>query len=390
MLDNLKSLFLLDPNIIFLNHGSFGACPQPVFEEYQRWQRELERQPVEFLDRRASALLAEARSKLAAYLGAQADEVVYFPNPTTAINMAARSVRLQPGDEVLSTDHEYGAMDRTWTLICRRRGAKYVRQPIPLPVRTPDELAETFWAGVTDRTRIIFISHITSPTALLFPVKEICRRAREAGLLCIVDGAHAPGQIPVNLADIGADIYTGACHKWMCAPKGSAFLYVRKELQDLFEPLVVSWGWGDGEAFFPQPGMGGTRFIQFHEWQGTRDLAPFLATPTAIDFLNDHHWDEVRRRCRALAADTRRRVHAITGLEAICPDSEQWFNQLVAIRLPDGTDLEGLKVKLYDEHRIEVPVLEWNGGKFLRASFQGYNTSQDADALVRALEKLLG
>jgi isopenicillin-N epimerase len=232
----LKSLFLLDESVTYLNHGSFGACPRPVFAAYQQWQLHLERQPVLFLYRRVDELLRESRARLGAYLGADADDLVYFLNPTTAVNMVARSLAsphtgfLQPGDEVLTTDHEYGAIDRTWRFICERTGACYVRQPIPLPATTQEALADRFWSGVNERTRVVFISHITSPTALIFPVAEICWRARRAGLLTIVDGAHAPGQIELDLSEVGADLYTGACHKWLCAPKGTAFLYARREV----------------------------------------------------------------------------------------------------------------------------------------------------------------
>jgi len=377
----LKAEFLLDPDVIFLNHGSFGACPRPVFEAYQKWQRELERQPVEFLNRRAIGLLAEARARLAAYLGVATDEVVYFPNPTTALNMVARSLDLSPGDEILTTDHEYGAMDRTWRFVCRKTGARYVQQPIPLPVTSHTDFVETFWAGVTERTRVIFISHITSPTALAFPVQEICRRARDAGLLSIVDGAHAPGQIPLNLATLGADVYAAACHKWLCAPKGSAFLYVRPEVQGILEPLVVSWGW---ESERPS----GSQFVDHHEWQGTRDLAAFLSVPAAIEFQAQHDWEAVRQRCRALASQTRQRLNALTGLDPICPDSAEWFVQMFAARLPD-VDLDRLKERLYDEFRIEVPLFKWNGQPLIRVSFQAYNSQADADALVDALTQLL-
>jgi len=377
----LKSRFLLDPDVIFLNHGSFGACPKPVFEAYQKWQRELERQPVEFLNRRAIGLLAEARARLAAYLGVATDEVVYFPNPTTALNMVARSLDLSPGDEILTTDHEYGAMDRTWRFVCRKTGARYVQQPIPLPVTSHTDFVETFWAGVTERTRVVFISHITSPTALAFPVQEICRRARDAGLLSIVDGAHAPGQIPLNLATLGADVYAAACHKWLCAPKGSAFLYVRPEVQGMLEPLVVSWGW---ESERPSD----SQFVDHHEWQGTRDLAAFLSVPAAIEFQAQHDWEAVRQRCRALASQTRQRLNALTGLDPICPDSAEWFVQMFAARLPD-VDLDRLKERLYDEFRIEVPLFKWNGQPLIRVSFQAYNSQADADALVDALTQLL-
>ena len=215
------------------------------------------------------------------------------------------ALRLRPGDEILTTDHEYGAMDRTWRYICDQIGARYVQRPIPLPVTTHADFVEHFWAGVTERTRIIFISHITSPTALTFPVAEICRRARAAGILTIVDGAHAPGQLPLNLVELGADIYTGACHKWLCAPKGAAFLYARPEVQPWLEPLVVSWGW---EAEKPGP----SRFVDWHEWQGTRDLAAYLTVPAAIRFQAEHAWDDVRRRChrsQSRLAATHRRAH---------------------------------------------------------------------------------
>jgi isopenicillin-N epimerase len=388
MVSPLRSEFLLDPAVVFLNHGSFGACPRPVFEAYQAWQRELERQPVEFLGRRVTALLAEARAALAAYVGARAADLVYFPNPTTAVNMVARSLDLRPGDEVLATDHEYGAMDRTWAFLCRQAGATYVRQPIPVPVTTHPDLVERVWAGVTPRTRVIFLSHITSPTALTFPVAEVCRRARTAGLFTIVDGAHAPGQIPLDLAALGADVYTGACHKWLCAPKGSAFLHVRAEAQARLRPLVVSWGWGE-EGLPARETLGDTAFVRAHEWQGTRDVAAFLATPAAIQFQAERDWEAVRRGCRTLASETRRRIDALTGLDPICPDSPEWFTQFVAARLPDTVDGPALKARLWEEFRIEVPLFRWSEHTLIRVSFQAYNSREDADLLIEALRKCL-
>lgn len=381
MTPSLKSQFLLAPDIVFLNHGSFGACPKPVFEAYQRWQLELEHQPVEFLGRRITALLAEARTKLANYLGAAADEVVYFPNPTTAINMVVRSLNLKPGDEILTTNHEYGAMERTWRFSCNKTGARFIHRPVQLPVTSHEEFIEAFWEGVTEHTRVIFVSHITSPTALIFPVQEICRRAREAGLLSIVDGAHAPGQIPLNLAEVGADFYTGACHKWLCGPKGSAFLYARREVQARLEPLVISWGW---ESELP----GASQFIDWHEWQGTRDVAAFLAAPAAVEFQAMHNWGAVRAECHALVTDTRRRINDLTGLALICPDSSDWFGQMAAVRLPP-VDVTCLKESLYNDYRVEVPVFKWNDETLMRLSFQGYNSRADADALIEALKRLL-
>lgn len=385
----MRHLYNLDPAIHFLNHGSFGACPKAVFDSYQRGQAAIERQPVEFLGRRVTGLLAESRAALAAYLNVAADAVVYFPNPTTALNMVARALirranrtsgwGLGPGDEILTTDHEYGALDRTWEYVCREVGAQYTRRPIPLPLPAPAGFVEHFWSGVGPRTRIIFISHITSPTALIFPVREICRRARDAGILTIVDGAHAPSQIPLDLIEVGADIYAGACHKWLSAPKGSAFLYARREVQPWLEPLVISWGWVSDEP-------GASPFVDWHEWQGTRDVSAFLTVPDAIRFQEEHDWVAVRRACHVLAAETRDRIVDLTGLPPVCDDKA--FSQMFAAELPP-CDLGALKARLYDEHRVEVPVIRWGGRCFIRVSFQAYNDRPDADALVDALRVLL-
>ena len=382
-MSNLKEFFLLDPKVTYLNHGSFGACPRPVFDAYQQWQLELERQPVGFIGQRAK-LMAEARTRLADYLGVHAEDVVYFPNPTTAINMVARSVKLQPGDEILATDHEYGAMDRTWRYVCKKAGAKYINWHMPLPLTTPEAFIETFWAGVTPRTKVIFTSHITSPTALILPVKEICQRARQAGILSIIDGAHAIGQIPLDLVDLGCDIYTGACHKWLCAPKGSAFLYARREVQSWLEPLVVSFGYNEDSTQGPSSS---SQFIDYHEWQGTRDFASYLATPAAIDFQSEHGWNEVRQSCHQLGLETRQRIEALNGLSPIC--GEEWFGQFFIAQLPETLDPGALHQHLYVERSIVAPYTQYNNQKFIRVSFQGYNTQEDADTLVEALAQFL-
>ncbi|HYN87612.1 MAG TPA: aminotransferase class V-fold PLP-dependent enzyme, partial [Ardenticatenaceae bacterium] len=303
----LRDHFLLHPDVVFLNHGSYGACPRPVFEAYQQWQLELERQPVELLGRRYGPLMRAAREVLAAYLHADPDDLVYFPNPTTALNVVIRSLALEPGDEVLTTNHEYGALDRTWRFHCRKHGAHYVNHPLPLPLESHAQVVEAVWSRVTPRTRVLFLSHITSPTALIFPVEELVRRAREAGILTIVDGAHVPGHLSLDLEALGVDFYGAACHKWLCAPKGSSFLYARREVQPLLEPLVVSWGY---EAEQPGP----SRFIDEHEYQGTRDIAPFLATPAAIEFQAAHDWPAVRARCHELVRAVRRRILDLTGM----------------------------------------------------------------------------
>ncbi len=284
----LRKDFLLDEDVTFLNHGSFGATPRQVFRAYQQFQLSLEREPVDFLGRQATGLLAEARQHLADYLGTQCNDLVFITNATTGMNMVARSLVLAHHDEVLATDHEYGAIDRTWHFLAKKQGFTYINHPIPLPVTTPDEWVEQFWQGVTPRTRVISISHITSPTALIWPIKEVCHRARENGILTLIDGAHAPGQIPLNLDELGADFYTGNLHKWLCAPKGSAFLYASPSVQHLVEPLVVSWGY---ESDNPGP----STFIDYNQWTGTRDIASFLSVPAAIQFQKTHHWDRVQQ-----------------------------------------------------------------------------------------------
>ncbi|MBC8100388.1 MAG: aminotransferase class V-fold PLP-dependent enzyme, partial [Armatimonadetes bacterium] len=212
----MRDLFLIDPNVIFLNHGSFGACPRPVFEAYQRWQRTLERQPVEFLGRRYHTLLDDARAQLAAYLQTDSANVVFVTNATAGVNTVAHALDLQPGDEVLTTDHEYGACENTWRWVCEQRGAQLVRAHVPLPLADAATVANQIWASVTPRTRILFLSHISSQTAITFPIAALCQRARAAGIVTVIDGAHAPGQIPLDLDAIGANFYTGNLHKWLC------------------------------------------------------------------------------------------------------------------------------------------------------------------------------
>jgi isopenicillin-N epimerase len=371
----LRDQFLLDKSVTFLNHGSFGACPIPVFEEYQRWQLELERQPVEFIGRRLEGLLDEAREPIARYLNTDASNLVYVQNATSGLNVIARSFPLEQGDEILTTDHEYGALDMTWEWMCGKSGAKYIKHPVPIPVTTHEEFMESFWSAVTPKTKIIFMSHITSPTALIFPVKEICARARDAGILTVIDGAHAPGQIPIDLTAIEADIYSGNFHKWLCAPKGSAFLYVRPEQQEWVESLTVSWGW-----------RGESTFITRNQYQGTRDAASFLATPAAIKFQEEHNWPAVRERCHALAQEARSRISERFGLAPITPDQpDEWIAQLVSCPIPTD-DIETLKARLYDEFRVEVPLGSWNGHNWVRVSFQGYNDESDLDRLIEALE----
>jgi isopenicillin-N epimerase len=378
----LRDYFLLDPQVVYFNHGSFGATPRPVFESYQRWQRELELQPTEFLGRRASGLLQHSREILAEYLGTSGANLAYVTNATVGLNIVARSLKLSAGDEVLATDHEYGALDRTWQFLANKQGFKYINQPVDLPVLTAESMIENLWQGVTENTRVIFISHITSPTALIFPVEEICRRARQQGILTVIDGAHAPGQIPLCLDQMGADFYSGNLHKWLCGPKGAAFLYARPEVQQFIEPLVVSWGW-QADQTSENP------LVDYIEWQGTRDIAAFLAVPDAICFQQDHDWNTVRWQCHTLAVETVRQIQTITGVPPISPLSPQWFSQMVSVPLPQGCDLNSLYQHMNVENHIEAPLINWQNNPFIRLSFQAYIGQQEVDRLLDVLSRFL-
>ena len=314
---------------------------------------------------------------MAAFVNADPDHLVFVPNATAGLNVVIRSLDLQPGDEIVSNDHEYGALRLTWELVCRKTGAVYVEQHIPLPVHSQEEIAEAIWSGVTARTKVVFLSHITSPTALIFPVEEIARRCREAGIMCIIDGAHAPGQIPVDLEAIGANVYSGNNHKWLCAPKGSGFLYVCSDLHEEVDSLIISWGWREE----------GASFVVRNQVQGTRDSAAYLATPAAIRYQAEHDWDTVRARCHELAREARRRICDLTGLEPVQPDSPDFFRQLVAVPLPPYDHME-LKSRLYDDYKIEVPLTMHGDHHMIRVSFQGYNTEEDLEKLIAALVEL--
>lgn len=370
-----KSDFLLDPTVTFLNHGSFGACPREVFAAYQEWQLELERQPVLFLGRRIEGLLRDAIQPLAAYLNADPEDMAFVPNATAGVNLIARSLSLEAGDEILATEHEYGACSYAWEEVCKRTGAIYKQQNIPFPLTTAEMFVEALWQGVTPRTRVIYISHISSPTALIFPIEQVVQRARMEGLVTVIDGAHGPAQIPINLKALDADFYTGNCHKWMCAPKGAAFLYARKPYQTAIQPAFISWGYHE-ENF-------GKRL----EMQGTRDPAAPLAVPAALQYIEAHHWEAMQVECHALIKDVWHRMHEITGQAPIA--GSEWFGQMVAVPLPPTTDTSTLKERLYDDHRIEIPVHRWQDIPLIRVAIQGYNTTDDVECLYAALSEIL-
>jgi isopenicillin-N epimerase len=352
-----RDVFLLDPEVVYLNHGAFGSCPQPVFDVYQTWQRELERAPIDLVERRLEDELAQVRAALGEYVGAPAEDLALVLNATNALNAVLRSLPLGPRDEILTTGHEYGAVQLLLEFVSERTGARVVNS-------TGVDVDAVF-DGVTERTRVLLVSHVTSPTALLLPIEELCRRAREAGVLSVVDGAHGPGQVPLALEQQGADFYAGNCHKWLCAPKGAGFLYARPERQPLVEPLVAGWGYGDSD------------FALRDDWRSTRDPAAYLAIPAAIEFVREHgHAAE----CRELLHKGARRL-AAEGLDAFAPDQPL---QMASFLLPD-CDPEDVQRRLLEGFRIEAPARDWNGRQLLRVSVAPYNTLEDLDRLTDAL-----
>ncbi len=375
----LRRAFRLDPRVAYLNHGGFGAVPRPVFARFQTWQARVERNPTAFFQRELPDLLAQARARLGHYLGASADDVVYVQNATVGLNTVARSMPLAPDDEVLATDQEYGAVERAWRFVCEQRGARYVARPLPRPLDDPAEVVKALVAGVTPRTRVLALSHVTSATGAVLPLADIASAARERDLITVVDGAHAIGQVPVDLEALGVDVYVGNMHKWLCAPRGSAVLYARRAIQPLLQPLVVSWGWRPDSP-------GASAFVDMHEWQGTRDVSAFLATPDAIDFLAAHDWDAVRARCHGQLARFHAALGEVTGLTPLA--AIERHAQMAALPLP-SCDTARVARRLLAEHAIEVQVYRWREQPVVRVSVQGYNTDEELARLLDALPPLV-
>jgi len=376
---NLKNQFVLDPNLIFLNHGSFGACPIPVIENFNIWQKRMESNPCQFLETDIFPLLSYSRKELGKFVGCDGDDLVYYPNPTHAVNAVARSLKLNSGDEVLGTNHIYGALDFTWKQVCEDSGARFVKSEIPTPINSKNDFLELFFSYVTDKTKVIFISQVTSMTAMIFPVEDIIQFAKERNILTIIDGAHVPGHLPLNIKALDPDIYTGACHKWMCAPKGTSFLYVNKELQNSIIPPVISWGW---EVELSQS----SQFLNRHEWQGTRDMTPFLVVPAAIQFLNDNNWTENSNINRKLVISTRNKFLDFLHEEPLCPDD--WLGQMATIQLPIDDPVK-FKLSLLEKYKIQIPVFTWGSLTALRFSVHFYNSEEDSNRLFDAVKELL-
>jgi isopenicillin-N epimerase len=381
----LAAQWRLEPGVTYLNHGSFGPAPQPVLAERAEWFARLERQPMEVLTRQLVPGLERARQALAGLVHCQPEDLVLVDNATMAMNVVAGSVPLGPGDEVLLTDHEYGAVQRLWRRRCERAGARLVLCRLPLPFSEAEEVVESVLAAVTPRTRLAVFSHVTSPTAVVLPAAQLCRALRGRGVATCIDGPHAVAMQTIDLCVLGCDYYCASCHKWLCAPFGTGFLYVHPQRQGEMEPLVISWG-------RTPEGRPPSWQDEFY-WWGTRDPSAWLSIPAAIAFLAAVGWDRFRSRTHALARYARRCIERLTGLPAFVPDSEQWYGSMIAMPLPP-LDAAALQQALWCEEQIEVPIIEWQAADgtvhvLVRPSCHLYTTPEHIDRLCAALARHL-
>ena len=375
----MKEHFLLDEDIIFLNHGSFGACPKVVFKNYQFWQSELEKQPVNFFTKILYPELEKSRKSVANFLGCDQNELIFFQNPTTAVSNIICNLNLKPGDEVLMSSHEYGALIRSWEEWGNANKVKIIKQDLRIPLVDENNFFQDFKKGFTSKTKVLFLSHITSATGLIFPINRVLSYAKEKGIITIIDGAHVPAHIPLNIHDLGCDFYVGALHKWLCGPKGSSFLFVKKDNQKWMKPLVYSWGkYGD------DPGP--SEFLQDFQWQGTRDMAAFLAIPTAIKFYENYILDNSEM-CRKNIKYAFEKLKILFKIDPISIGGD-WIGQMVSYPLPKSMPLN-LKEELWNNFKIEVPIFDWNGHQYIRISMQIYNKKSDIDTLLNALDNFL-
>ncbi|HEX5053200.1 MAG TPA: aminotransferase class V-fold PLP-dependent enzyme [Planctomycetota bacterium] len=378
----------LDPGVVFLNHGSFGACPRVVLAQQQELRARMEAEPVLFLHRRLEGLLDEARGALARFVGCNADDLAFVPNATTGVNTVLRSLSFAAGDELLVTDHEYNACRNALDFVANRAGARIVVAPIPFPLHDARQVQDAVLAHAGARTRLLLIDHVTSPTGLVLPIEPIVHALRERGIDTLVDGAHAPGMLPLALDRLGAAYYTGNCHKWLCTPKGSALLHVRADRQAFVRPLSISHGANSTRT-------DRSRFRLEFDFTGTADFTPFLCIPAALRCLGSL----LPGGMPALQAHNREL--ALAGRDLLCrrlgsapPAPPGMIGSLASVVLPASDSppvpplgLDALQARLFDEHRIEVPVMRWPQPplRLLRISPQIYNSLAQYEYLAAAL-----
>src|SRR5437870_11624 len=392
MPSSLARFWTLDPAVTFLNHGSFGACPRPVLEAQQRLRERLERQPVRFFVRDLEPLLDDARSALAAFLGADPEGLVFVTNATIAVNAVLRSLALAPGDQLLVTDHAYNACRNALDFVAAAAGARVVVVPVPFPLASADAVVEAVLAQVTPHTRLALLDHVTSPTGLVLPIERLVRALAARGVDTLVDGAHAPGMLPLDLRALGAAYYAGNCHKWLCAPKGAGFLHVRRERQGGVRPVVISHGANS-------PRTDRSRLLLEFDWTGSHDPTAYLCVPEAIRFLGGllpGGWPELMARNRALALEARRILCEALAVTLPCPD--EMIGSLATVPLPDGSaasprsplDPDPLCDALLARFGIEVPIFPWPAPlrRVVRVSCQAYNARGDYERLAATLVSL--
>lgn len=385
-----RALFVLDPDSVYLNHGSFGATPRPVLDAQHAMRERMERNPMQFLVREWERNFDEARSVLGRFIGASSDDLAALSNATAGVNTALRAFDLAPGDELLVTDHEYNACANALRVIAEERGATVVLVTVPFPLRDANEVVDAVMSKVTSRTRLALIDHVTSQTALVMPVEKIVPLLRARGVETIVDGAHAPGMVPLDLDSLGAAFYTGNLHKWVCAPKGAAFLHVRRDWQARTRPLAISHGANSTRT-------DRSRFRIEFDWTGTDDPTPFLCVPEALRVMGSvvrGGWDALRAGNRELAIYGRDRLCDALGVEAPAPLS--MLGSMASVPLPDALvyplspdepEMDPLQWDLFRAHAIEVPVMTWpdSARRVLRISAQVYNRPEEYDLLASAL-----
>jgi isopenicillin-N epimerase len=396
-----RSQVLLDPKVINLNTGSFGPLPRVVFGRVTELRNRLAEEPMDFLIRAAPPLLWQARERLARLIGGDSRRLVFTANVTAAINTVAASLILPTPGEILLTDHEYGAMHWCWERAAQRQGLTLRTLRLPPFPRSPGEIVDAVREAITDQTRLLFFSHVLSPTGLVLPAQEICDEARRRRVLTVIDGAHALAMIPLEVTRFGCDFYTGNCHKWLLAPTGAGFLYFGAGSEDRLQPLQVSWGWRhpSRERERPEAGragsvmtsvderdeFGSTPRLRAFEFEGTRDPCPWLTVPTAIDFQETFGWDKIRARIAQLTEYIRTRFSRLNGLRLATPPEPDLSGAMTAFWLREGTDAATLRSHLWEKYRIEAPVIERPEGLLIRASTHFYNTEEEIDRLADAL-----
>lgn len=372
----------------FLNHGSFGACPKQVLEFQQRLRSQLEHEPLRFFGREWEPLLDDARSKVAAFVGADVQDLVFVPNATTGVNSVLRSLTFSPEDEILTTNHEYNACCNALDFIASRTGARVVVAKVPFPIDSPQQVIAAVIERVSPKTRLALLDHVTSQTGLIFPIQELAKELQQRGVDTLVDGAHAPGMISLDLREIGATYYTGNCHKWLCAPKGAAFLYVRRDKQSEIRPLTISHGTNS-------PRTDKSRFQLEFDWTGTDDPTAYMCVPEAIAFMGSllpGGWTELRQQNHQLVLQGRRLLCEALEVQPLCP--EEMIGSMAVVPMPttlENRDFISVHDELFDKFGIQVQVMPWQEQPRLlvRISAQIYNTLEQYEYLVKALLKLL-